>query len=271
MAVRLPTFKAQIGDPTTTLDGYICTLECGAMGLDVVSGGRINVWGGQLIPYTGRTPLDIIRKGTNLYNVDRAWHHWGQDLDVRNGYNWTSVISNLKSGYFVILQGDYDQFTYATRCQDSFTGGHAVILAPIFSSTGAVLMGDPLCKTWKYVSQYELRNYAQKLARQVYGSSWVGQVFHARIKPATVTAPHYAGVVTRATSLWNDYTKEWVYKDVAGPADNRIPVGTRLELRGVQFTKGGTRCYVITSGKYSKNYSGYYVPVANVKLGSRVN
>jgi len=266
MSVRLPHFKYQIGDPTTSLDPYICTLESGAMGLDVISGGKINVWGGNLVPYCGRSVSLIRQKGTNLDNVATAWSHWGKTLDRRRGYTWTNALNDLVQGYFVILQGDYDQFSLITRCQDSFTGDHAVLVVPEFSASGRVLMADPLCKTFKWVTQTELKNYANKLARRIYGSDWRGQIFYARIKPPVVPVlNHFAATVITATPLWNDVTKKWVYN-----GDNRVKVGTRLEVRGAQYVKGGIKCYPITSGKYSSNYKGYYVPVKNVRLGNRV-
>ena len=76
---------------------------------------------------------------------------------------------------------------------------------------------------------------------------------------------HFEGVVTRATPLWNDATKRWVYN---GP--NAIKVGTKLELRGKQFPKGGVITYPVTCGPWACNYAGYYVPVKNVKLGDKV-
>jgi len=275
MAIRRPIFKPQIGDPTTNLDGYICTLESGAMGLDVVSGGKINVWGGNLIPYCGRSKSDIIAHGTNLYNVKKAWAHWGQDkhYEIRAGLTWYSLLNDLKAGYWVELQGDYDQFSLASRCQDSFRGPHAIILGPEFTASGTyILSGDPLCKTFKYLPAKQLRAYAEKLGKQNW-SPWRGQIFYARFKPAAgvVVAAHYSAAVSLPTSLWNDGTKKWVYNNPAGPADNRVKVGTRLEVRPVHFAKGGVDCYPITSGTFSKNYAGYYVPVKNVKLGRRVN
>lgn len=194
MAIRRPRFKKQIGDPTTNLDPYICTLESGAMGLDVLTGGRIDVWGGNLVPYCGRSPYAITKLGTNLGNVQLAWKHWGKTLDRRRGYTWNNALADLKNGYWVIIQGDYDQFSLFTRCQDDFRGDHAVLAGPEFLKSGSILMADPLCSTFKYVSQVELRNYANKLGKKIYGTRWRGQIFYARIKPAVIPTMWGSGV-----------------------------------------------------------------------------
>lgn len=165
----IPTFRRQIGDPTTWLDASICTLESGAMGLDFQTGGTISLWGGQLIPYCGRSPAEIAAKGTNLTNVGLAWGHWGESLDIRDG-PWAELTTELTAGNAVILQGDYDQFPFSTRCQVNFEAGHAVIVLPIKSPDGkSWLTGDPLCSGYKYVKALELRAYAEKLADTVRG------------------------------------------------------------------------------------------------------
>jgi len=277
MAIRRPRLKPQMLDPTTTLDPYLCTMESGAMGLDVLTGGKINVWGGQLVPYCGRSPALIKQKGTNLHNVDNAWAHWGKNLDIRTGHTWLEALQDLNNGYWLIMQGDYDQFTFATKCQDSFFGDHAVIVGPEHLKDFATLAGDPLCRNFIYIPRLQLQHYTQKLGRRVYMQlygRWSGQIFYARIRPAAgpapTVSPHYSSVVTIATSLWNDGTDKWVYNNPAGPTDNRVKVGTKLEVRSARYVKGGVSCYPVTSGTYSKNYAGYYVPAEHVRLISRL-
>ncbi len=262
MAVRRPKFKYQIGDPTTWLDSHICTLECGAMGLDIISGGRIDVWGGNLVPYCGRSTALIVQRGTNLSNVAQAWKHWGKTLENRTGYTWANVLSDIRAGYWVILQGDYDQFSLSVRCQDSFLGDHAILVGPESTSNEEYLSADPLCRDFKYIPADQLRNYSQKLARRIYtnaGRRWYGQLFYARIKPAVVSA-HYKATVTNQTQLWNETTDQWVYK---------LTVGTVLIVRPKQFTKNGVACYAV-SGPKPYHTGEYYVPVKNVKLGAPV-
>jgi hypothetical protein len=168
-----PVFRKQLGDPTTWLDPYICTLESGAMALDFHTKGGIKVWGGQLVPWCGLTPAQIagqapradgeVRTGSGIPNVSMAWKHWNQTLGNRIGYRWISVLESLQLGRAVILQGDYDQFSLATRCQDAFLGNHAVIVLPERMAGPKWLVGDPLCSGYKWVSELELYRYAMKL------------------------------------------------------------------------------------------------------------
>ena len=73
----------------------------------------------------------------------------------------------------------------------------------------------------------------------------------------TTGSPHYGATVTRPTALWNPATKRWVYN---GP--NAIKVGTPLIVRGARYSMGGQITHPVVSP-----FGGYYVPVANVKLG----
>ena len=159
-----PKFLAQLQDPTTTLDGFLCTLESAAMALDFQTGGRVQKWGGQLVPWCGRSPEEIRQKGTNLQNAEQAVNHFGGDLDIRDG-PWSDVIAELRKGNLVILQGDYDQLPNATSCQDTFEANHAVVLLPELDEARAtVLSGDPLCGGFRWTPQDEWRAYAEDLA-----------------------------------------------------------------------------------------------------------
>jgi hypothetical protein len=164
---NLPQFRRQIGDPTTSLDSFICTLESGAMALDFTTGGQVSVWGGQLIPYCGRKPSEIVGKGTNLQNVDLAWHHYGQDLDIRDG-PYEEVVKTLKAGDAVVAQGWYDALPSIDRCSKTFETGHAVYVHPAFNGDkSSVLVGDPLCAGYRYMRLSSLRAYMEELARKV--------------------------------------------------------------------------------------------------------
>ena len=163
-----PIFRRQLGDPTTTLDGYLCTMESGAMALDYQTGGRVQVWGGQLVKHSGRDESTILKRGTNLGNVQTAWRHHGETLFVRSGGTWSDVERAIDQGRAVILQGDYDVFTMAERCQDSFDEDHAIMLLP--ERTGSrILRGDPLCSDFDWVEASQLRRYAEKLGRRFMG------------------------------------------------------------------------------------------------------
>lgn len=178
----LPIFRRQIGDPTTNLDSYICTLESGAMALDWETRGAVQVWGGELIPWTGRTEASIAASGTNLGNVRQAWLHWGKSLSVRSGQSWTQLMQCLAQGRGVILQGDYDQFSRAEKCQVGFERDHAIFLLP-FMVGSKILTGDPLCSTYHGREESSLRAYAEKLGRKVYGTTAPQKILFAVTSP----------------------------------------------------------------------------------------
>jgi hypothetical protein len=178
----LPTFRRQIGDPTTSLDSYICTFESGAMVLDWHTRGAIKVWGGELIPWCGRSEASIVGHGGNLDNIRQAWLHWGQVLDVRSGQHWDDLIACLNEGRAVILQGDYGEFTLAERCQDSFDGGHAISVYP-YAIAGRLLVGDPLCHGFKNYKETSLRAYAEAMGASVYGAHSPQPILFAVSRP----------------------------------------------------------------------------------------
>lgn len=191
----LPHPKPQIGDPTTTLDGYVCTMESAAVALDFHTGGRINVWGGQLVPYCGKTIAQIKDRGTNLIDAQRAWAHWGQSFTNLTGQAWLRAESELNKGNIVLLQGDYDQFNLAERCQDNFLGTHAIVVLPRKSGY-SWLTYDPLCKTFKYISSTDLRRFAEKLGRAKLGTNEVRQpIFFGSATPKLAAPKPYSAEV----------------------------------------------------------------------------
>lgn len=159
MTYYLPRFRPQIGDPTTTRDGFICTFSSGAMALDYHTRGRISVWGGTLEQHQN----DHIGGG-DLYDLALAWSFYGQVLTQGTG-GWAGVKAALAAGRAVVLQGDYDQFVGANSCQSGFNGPHAISLFP--SRSVWALVGDPLCKDFKVISEKTVRAYAEKLNPRV--------------------------------------------------------------------------------------------------------
>lgn len=161
-----PTFRYQIGDPTTVYDAFECSFSSGAMALDFDTLGKIKVWGGTLLAQAHLTDADI-RDGTNLQQVAKAWEAYGQTLTIKSGGYWADVVAALRQGRGVILQGDHDQLSAAARCSD-FMGDHAIYLNPELNATGtAVLTGNPLCKAFQYVPLTQLQAFAEKLGRRV--------------------------------------------------------------------------------------------------------
>jgi hypothetical protein len=162
--VTLPTFRPQIGDPTTSLDRFLCTMESAAMGLDFTTGGQVSLWGGQLVPYCGRKPADIVGHGTNLQNAALSWLHWGQDLQIKADA-WQDAEAHRADGNAYLLQGDYDALPAGDRCSSTFEENHCIIVLPETSVDGTMaLTGDPLCSGYRWRSRRGLRAYAEKLA-----------------------------------------------------------------------------------------------------------
>lgn len=210
MAYR-PIFRKQIGDPKTGYDAYICTMESGAMALDFHTQGAIRVWGGELLSKTGLSHSQII-DGTNLWDLDRAWAAYGQDFDIRAGQNWESFLYALQSGRAAVLQGDYDQFSLDVRCQDSFTGNHAILVLPEKNGS-SWLVGDPLCSDFAWVEEYKLNKYATKLAVSQTGN--VNKLYWGVTR--VVSPPQSAPTPSPSTTLKYggraDYRGTWEVKE----------------------------------------------------------
>lgn len=178
----MPTFKPQIGDPTTVLDSRICTLESGAMVLSWHTRGAIDVWGGEFIPWTGRSEASIWASGTSLVDLHNAWLHYGQWLEVRSGQTWAHFLAAITEGRAVVLQGDYGEFTLAERCQDDFEEGHAVAVFPYVAGT-TLLVGDPLCPGYTGLEIDSLQAYAEALGVAVYGVTTPQKILFAVSRP----------------------------------------------------------------------------------------
>jgi hypothetical protein len=162
-------------------------MESGAMALDYHTHGAIQVWGGELLAKTGLSDA-AIRDGTNFDDLKKAWFAYGRSLIDRRGSPWTEFLQRLQEGRAVILQGDYDQFTLASRCQDNFLGNHAILVLPE-KSGGSWLVGDPLCSDFKFVPEYELFSYATKLSLSIFGQRSIQPLYFAITDPQADAIP----------------------------------------------------------------------------------
>lgn len=180
----MPILRRQIGDPTTTLDSYLCTMESGAMVLDWHTRGAIQVWGGELVQHCGRSVDSIIGSGTNLGDLKTAWAYYGQYLDIRSGGTWTDLIACLSEGRAVVIQGDYGYLPDTEKCQVTFEGNHAISLYP-YAYSGRILTGDPLCNAFKGRKETSLQTYAEALGAAVYGTHSPQPILFAVSRPWT--------------------------------------------------------------------------------------
>ena len=225
----VPPFRYQIGDPTTDLDGKICTLEAGAMALEFETLGGVSLWGGDMVPYCGKSRnaiLGLVPKvpmGTNLDQVDAAWHHWGKDLIVK-ALPWASVIAAVAEGRAVVLQGLYAAL--GTYRASTFTGSHAMIVLPKpASKSGWSIVGDPLRRDYIEIPDTVLRAFAETLAQSERHN--VTQLFFA------VTTPHIPEVQMLKVECGTPIGSAVALKDSAiriaalagGPAYAPIPDG----------------------------------------------
>lgn len=194
-----PTFRPQLGDPTTTLDGYLCTMESGAMCLDFTSGGDIKVWGGDLARYCGKTPDEIRAHGTNLLDLTRAFAQYGQTLVNRTRETWADAEADLAAGRMLVLQGWRAEVPYADRCGHGFAMAHAIAVLPERSGT-KWLQGDPLCSGFTWIEGSILRAFAETLGARNLGANEARQpIYFASVAPKVAVVAQQRGVGDMAT------------------------------------------------------------------------
>jgi hypothetical protein len=183
----LPAFRYQIGDPTTVLDSYICGLESAAMALDWQTRGAVQVWGGELVPWCGRSTAEIQGlsgpdEGTTLNNLAQAWSHWNQYLEIRTGESWNDLVACLNQGRVVILDGLYSAFSAEEKAQAGYNGGHAIIVLPYTDGTNWTV-GDPLRHEFVGLKSTSLQAYAEVMGAAAIGSSSPQRILFAVTRP----------------------------------------------------------------------------------------
>lgn len=154
-----PRFKAQLNDPTSTLDGTNCVPTSTAMAMDRATAGKVNVTGGQVrarLKDPDGTP--DTSGGTNLPQNIAAAKTWGVALTDRTGGTFDDLLVDLDSGRGAVLLGDYDQLRL---CSSTYLGDHGIYVQSAGPTTAVI--GDPLCLGFKTVGQATLRRYAEKL------------------------------------------------------------------------------------------------------------
>jgi len=175
--------------------------------------------------------------------------------------------AHVNISYRLISGTKYDCFS------GRFKGNHDYYVSGMGSTSGTWRVGDPgadgrragIPRSYQDIPISLIRAAAADL--DLGGRRLGTGLVYTYITPPDPVPPvkHFASSVIHATSLWNDATQRWVYN---GP--NAIKIGTKLEVRGKQYPKGGVATYPVTCGAFACNYPGYYVPVKNVKLGGEV-
>jgi hypothetical protein len=132
-----------------------CTMTSGANTLDFHTLGAVDVWGGDLRHAPGQPDQ---AGGTDLWDVEKAWRHYGQDLEIRSGAGWDGVRADRLEGRALILTGDGNVPGAAT-----FDGAHAIAIYPEPDAAGRWLMADPLSTGPEWVTESSLRAWAEHL------------------------------------------------------------------------------------------------------------
>jgi len=141
-----------------------CTPTSGANGLRASSGGRLDKSGGELralIPV--EEEFDSKTPGWSLVDLKNAMAGLKVPYKNKSG-TWADVEATLRSGQFVVLQGDSDQFPGGT-CSANFKGDHCVGLHPGDLGDGTWLLADPLCPSRRREKREVLQAYAEKFAK----------------------------------------------------------------------------------------------------------
>lgn len=254
--------------------GFNCTAASGAMAAYRGSQGRVHLTSCQV-----RTETGDRSGGTNLTQIDAVLRHHGVVGKIYRPITAALLTDLIETGkYGVIIQVLYAPLsgTPYDCWSGRFKGNHAMYISGPGARAGTWRVADPgadgrragIPRGYQDIPIALMLTAAARLdigGRPLGAGKVYAYLTPPDPKPTTPT-PHRASITIARTSLWNDQTKRWTYN---GP--NALPTGTRLEVRGRQFPKGGQRCYPVTAGTYSdqhgtSKYAGYYVPVKNVRI-----
>jgi len=234
-----------------------CTCASGANGARCATGGKVDKSGADIRMLVARNEeTSPANPGWSLEDLDLAMQRLGVPFEIRRG-PWSSVYQVLDSGRGICLQGDSDRFADNT-CSGQFDGNHAVYVHPDKNGTKR-LLGDPICRDWRWEEESVLRAYAQKL----WGSTIKFGVFTTPVPevPDDVGLKVYLSA-TRDNNPWDDFgtakLKTGAIARVSDGANIALAAGTNLGTvqRG---TMGSTDIVAL-------NHLGelHVVPLANV-------
>jgi len=232
-----------------------CTMSAGAMVLDFHTLGKVDVWGGDLRHAPGQPDMT---GGTDLWDVEAAWQHYGQDLDIRSGDGWAAARDDHDAGRALLLTGTGNVPGSAT-----FDGGHAICVLPEPRDDGAWLMADPLCTGPEWVTEGALRQWAERLQASVnyarsaahppaaLGADDMAMNAGAGLT-STVRADVPAGLdfyadanLTRRLGSWAAADPDAVF--IANPISETVPGGSRALLvnTGTAYGDGSVRPTIV--------------------------
>jgi hypothetical protein len=107
---------------------------------------------------------DDFSGGTDLYDMDTAWHRYGnQNLVIKTGSGWGAVKTAHSEGRAILIQG-----TGNVPGSETFDGSHACVIGPETNSAGEWLWGDPLASGWQWVPVSKIETWAKALSSSIY-------------------------------------------------------------------------------------------------------
>ena len=144
----IPAFQYQLiySDPQ---GGYSCTAYAMAMAIDKATYGGSEVTGRQVRALSGAASFT----GLNLPDVIRAANRLYVTVIYPTG-TWANLITSLRNGHGVVLQGDYEVIPDAYSGQTSFDGNHAVYIDYLHSTGLYMYVMDPLQKKGPTMGPY---------------------------------------------------------------------------------------------------------------------
>jgi hypothetical protein len=207
-----------------------CTWTSARNGADAATGGKVNKTPDQvhaLVKNSEETSPST--PGWSLGDVNLAMSRLGVGFEDRSHTGWAGVVKAHDAGFYIILQGDSDQFP-DTTCSGNFNGDHAIGVHPN-EDAGRWRIDDPICLTARYESEARLRAYAEKLDSKVRFGVFTTPV--PIIPPDTATED--AMLLTSAKALTGTATliTAWGLWDVA--TDNKsaaVAKGTTFDVLG---------------------------------------
>lgn len=256
-------------DGCTYVDGGLnCTCAAEAMWLFRATQGRVNLTSCRVRRDTGDK-----QGGTHLGQMEQVSIAHG----VTTGRVFRpATFSMLETLIATGRYGAHVNISYRTIAgtrhdcfSGNFHGNHDYYVSGVGSTKGTWRVGDPGADGRRSGIPHSYQDIPISVVRTAAADLdlggrrlGTGLVYTYITPPDPIpTVAHFAASVIKVTQLWNDATGQWVYK---------LPVGTKLEVRGKQFPKDGVATYPVTCGPYACNYPGYYVPVANVKIGGKL-
>jgi hypothetical protein len=210
MAYRIQPHLSQYGGSNSAITRTSgCTWTSGANGANASTGSRLT---------PDQVHLQVKRSeetnpatpGWSMADLALAMKRLRVPFANHSGDGWGAVIAYHDAGYYVVVQGDSDQFGNGT-CSGAFDGDHCIGIHPQEDAAGHWLIDDPICPTHRYESSAILKRYAEKLSPRVYFGQFTKKVpgLTGHLKAAKGTYSTYKVEKGRAIKTGEMKTGGW--------------------------------------------------------------